>query len=81
VAPKSKASATAKSKKNKPMSKLEQERRIAQLNELRAKAGGQASGSQEPMESIEGTGRASADPPAPTRDDNDSEDEESSEEE
>ncbi|KAL2160727.1 hypothetical protein VTH06DRAFT_924 [Thermothelomyces fergusii] len=45
-----------KTKKNKPMSKSEQERRIQQLNELRAQAGRQASGSQEPMESIEGNG-------------------------
>ncbi|KAK3989634.1 Bromodomain-containing factor 1 [Cladorrhinum sp. PSN332] len=58
-----KSSAT-KSKKNKPMSKLEQERRIQQLNELRAQATRQASGSQEPMESIEGTGAASAEPAA-----------------
>jgi bromodomain-containing factor 1 len=46
----------SKSKKNKPMSKTEQERRIQQLNELRAQAVRQASGSQEPMESIEGNG-------------------------
>ncbi|KAK4460149.1 Bromodomain-containing factor 1 [Cladorrhinum samala] len=58
---KNKASAT-KSKKNKPMSKSEQERRIQQLNELRAQATRQASGSQEPMESIEGTGAAPAEP-------------------
>ncbi|KAK4163778.1 hypothetical protein QBC43DRAFT_56216 [Cladorrhinum sp. PSN259] len=60
---KNKSSAT-KSKKNKPMSKLEQERRIQQLNELRAQATRQASGSQEPMESIEGTGAAPAEPAA-----------------
>ncbi|KAK3343485.1 hypothetical protein B0T25DRAFT_300518 [Lasiosphaeria hispida] len=72
-------SAASRSKKNKPMSKSEQERRIQQLNELRAQAGRQASGSQEPMESIEGNGRGSNDP-APRRD-QDSEDEESSEEE
>ncbi|KAK4155297.1 hypothetical protein C8A00DRAFT_13690 [Chaetomidium leptoderma] len=47
---------SSRSKKNKPMSKSEQERRIQQLNELRAQAGRQASGSQEPMESIEGNG-------------------------
>lgn len=58
---KNKTGAT-KSKKNKPMSKSEQERRIQQLNELRAQATRQASGSQEPMESIEGTGAASAEP-------------------
>lgn len=78
-APKSKAA--ARNKKNKPMSKSEQERRIAQLNELRAQAGRQGSGSQEPMESIEGNGngRASTDPaPNPNLD---SDDEESSEEE
>ncbi|KAL1842455.1 hypothetical protein VTJ49DRAFT_5192 [Mycothermus thermophilus] len=45
-----------KTKKNKPMSRTEQERRIAQLNELRAQAGRQASGSQEPLESVEGNG-------------------------
>ena len=75
---KSKAAAN-KSKKNKPMSRVEQERRIQQLNDLRAQASRHGSGSQEPMESIEGNGRASVDPanqPA-----QDSEDEESSEEE
>ncbi|KAK0705914.1 hypothetical protein B0T26DRAFT_743448 [Lasiosphaeria miniovina] len=77
AAPRNKTS--AKTKKNKPMSKMEQERRIAQLNELRAQAGPRASGSQEPMESIEGTGRASTDPTPQA--DHDSEDEESSEEE
>jgi bromodomain-containing factor 1 len=46
----------SKSKKNKPMSKSEQERRIQQLNELRSQALRQGSGSQEPMESIEGNG-------------------------
>ncbi|KAL2265831.1 hypothetical protein VTJ83DRAFT_6931 [Remersonia thermophila] len=46
-----------KTKKNKPMSRTEQERRIAQLNELRAQAGRQASGSQEPLESVEGNGQ------------------------
>lgn len=65
-----------KSKKNKPMSKLEQERRIQQLNELRAQAGRQASGSQEPLESIEGNGNEPAAQPEP-----ESEDEVSSEEE
>ncbi|KAK3311991.1 hypothetical protein B0H66DRAFT_608897 [Apodospora peruviana] len=69
----------SKSKKNKPMSKIEQERRIQQLNDLRAQASRHGSGSQEPMESIEGNGRASADP-APQLN-QDSEDEESSEEE
>ncbi|KAK4223631.1 Bromodomain-containing factor 1 [Podospora fimiseda] len=57
-----KKSSATKSKKNKPMSKLEQERRIQQLNELRAQATRQPSGSQEPMESIEGTGAAPAEP-------------------
>ncbi|KAK0642937.1 hypothetical protein B0T16DRAFT_294739, partial [Cercophora newfieldiana] len=74
AAPRNKAA--AKNKKNKPMSKLEQERRIAQLNNLRAQAAvRQSSGSQEPMESIEGNGngRASVDP-VPNRD-LDSEDE------
>ncbi|KAK1827025.1 Bromodomain-containing factor 1 [Podospora conica] len=79
--PRSKA-APAKTKKNKPMTKFEQERRIAQLNELRAQAGRQGSGSQEPMESIEGNGAAPAvaQPAAPAAN-VDSEDEESSEEE
>ncbi|KAL2139192.1 hypothetical protein VTI28DRAFT_5521 [Corynascus sepedonium] len=54
--PVAKSRQLSKSKKNKPMSKSEQERRIQQLNELRAQAGRQASGSQEPMESIEGNG-------------------------
>ena len=45
-----------KTKKNKPMSKTEQERRIQQLNELRAQAVRGASASQEPIESIEGNG-------------------------
>lgn len=69
-----------KTKKNKPMSKMEQERRLQQLNELRAQAG-RGSGSQEPMESIEGTGRASVDPAPQHHHQEDSEDEESSEEE
>ncbi|VBB78632.1 Putative protein of unknown function with bromo domain [Podospora comata] len=72
------ASAASKSKKNKPMSKSEQERRIQQLNELRAQANRNQSGSQEPMESIEGTGRASAEPPTAVN--ADSEDEVDSEE-
>ncbi|KAK3293686.1 uncharacterized protein B0H64DRAFT_218447 [Chaetomium fimeti] len=54
--PTTKSKQLSKSKKNKPMSKSEQERRIQQLNELRAQAGRQGSGSQEPMESIEGNG-------------------------
>ncbi|KAL2148918.1 hypothetical protein VTH82DRAFT_1604 [Thermothelomyces myriococcoides] len=65
-----------KSKKNKPMSKSEQERRIQQLNELRAQAGRQASGSQEPMESIESNGNELAAQP----DHADSEEEADSEE-
>jgi bromodomain-containing factor 1 len=51
---------SSKSKKNKPMSKVEQERRIQQLNELRAQAARQGSGSQEPIESIEGPGGTGA---------------------
>ncbi|KXX83269.1 Bromodomain-containing factor 1 [Madurella mycetomatis] len=74
--PAAKPKSTGKSKKNKPMSKLEQERRIQQLNELRAQAGRQASGSQEPMESIEGNGND-----AVTQPEHESEDEVSSEEE
>lgn len=70
-----------KTKKNKPMSKMEQERRLQQLNELRAQAGRQGSGSQEPLESIEGTGRASVDPAPQHHREDDSEEEESSEEE
>lgn len=82
-APRSKP-APAKAKKNKPMTKFEQERRIAQLNELRAQAGRQGSGSQEPMESIEGNGTAPAVPQAAAASPSanvDSDDEESSEEE
>ncbi|KAK1751113.1 Bromodomain-containing factor 1 [Echria macrotheca] len=75
----------AKSKKNKPMSRVEQERRLQQLTELRAQAGRQGSGSQEPMESIEGngngTGRGSTDPLQNPEVRLDSDDEESSEEE
>jgi len=73
--------AAPKPKKNKPMSKSEQERRIQQLNELRAQAGRQGSGSQEPMESIEGTGHASPIGASGQQQPQDSEDEESSEEE
>ncbi|KAK4131638.1 hypothetical protein BT67DRAFT_408211, partial [Trichocladium antarcticum] len=69
------SSSVSKSKKNKPMSKSEQERRIQQLNELRAQAGRQASGSQEPIESIEGNGNEPGQPG------HESEDEVSSEEE
>ncbi|KAK4235443.1 hypothetical protein C8A03DRAFT_17820 [Achaetomium macrosporum] len=57
------AARASKSKKNKPMSKSEQERRIQQLNELRAQAARQGSGSQEPMESIEGNGHEAVDQP------------------
>ncbi|KAK4097057.1 hypothetical protein N658DRAFT_313948 [Parathielavia hyrcaniae] len=66
----------SKSKKNKPMSKSEQERRIQQLNELRAQAGRQASGSQEPLESIEGNGNE----PMSAQAEHESEDEVDSEE-
>ncbi|KAK3386416.1 hypothetical protein B0H63DRAFT_391911 [Podospora didyma] len=69
-----------KSKKNKPMSKIEQERRIQQLNELRAQAGRQGSGSQEPVPSIEGPGGDSMDP-APQQGGDSDEDSQSSEEE
>ena len=77
--PAPKPKGVTKTKKNKPMSRMEQERRLQQLTELRAQAGCQASGSQEPMESIEGNGnaRASMDPNTNV----DSDDEESSEEE
>ncbi|KAL2117332.1 hypothetical protein VTJ04DRAFT_9500 [Mycothermus thermophilus] len=66
-----------KTKKNKPMSRTEQERRIQQLNELRAQAGRQASGSQEPLESVEGNGHGQ-EPTAQA--DHESEDEVDSEE-
>jgi bromodomain-containing factor 1 len=69
------AKAAAKAKKNKPMSKSEQERRIQQLNELRAQAARQGSGSQEPLESIEGNARE-----AINRPEQESEDEVDSEE-
>lgn len=78
-APKHKSA--TKSKKNKPMSKIEQERRIAQLNELRAQAGRQASGSQEPLESIEGNGNGNMSADQAQHHHVDSDDEESSEEE
>lgn len=73
--PTAKSKQPSKSKKNKPMSKSEQERRIQQLNELRAQAGRQGSGSQEPMESIEGNGTELAGQP-----EHESEDEVDSEE-
>lgn len=75
--PEQKARNPTKSKKNKPMSKSEQEARIQQLNLLRAQAGRQASGSQEPMESIEGNGQDLSTQP---EQENDSDDEVDSEE-
>ena len=75
----SKSRSATKPKKNKPMSKSEQDRRIQQLAELRAQAARQNSGSQEPIESIEGNG---AQPPSDSALLHmESEDEESSEEE
>ncbi|KAI0385599.1 Bromodomain-containing protein [Hypomontagnella monticulosa] len=47
--PKSKSSAPAKAKKNKPMNKHEQERKIEQLRELKAQLQRHGSGSQEPL--------------------------------
>lgn len=59
--PSSAASSTSKSKqpkvpkpkKNKPMNKLEQERKIEQLRELKAQFSRGGSGSQEPLPSVE----------------------------
>ncbi|KAK6955626.1 hypothetical protein Daesc_003268 [Daldinia eschscholtzii] len=47
--PKSKPSAPPKAKKNKPMNKHEQERKIEQLRELKAQLQRHGSGSQEPL--------------------------------
>lgn len=47
--PKSKSGAPAKAKKNKPMNKHEQERKIEQLRELKAQLQRHGSGSQEPL--------------------------------
>ena len=46
--PKPKSSGPPKPKKNKPMNKHEQERKIEQLRELKAQLARQGSGSQEP---------------------------------
>lgn len=46
--PKAKISNPSKPKKNKPMNKHEQERKIEQLRELKAQLARQGSGSQEP---------------------------------
>ncbi|KAH8904047.1 hypothetical protein BR93DRAFT_883993 [Coniochaeta sp. PMI_546] len=69
---------TSKPKKNKPMGKAEQEARLRQLSDLKAAIKGRGSNSQEPIESIEGNGGASAAHSAPVYE---SEEEESSEEE
>lgn len=72
---------SSKPKKNKPMTKAEQERRLQQLNDLKASIKNRGSGSQEPIESIEGNGGATLSPnDASLLPVNDS-DEESSEEE
>ncbi|KAI1101416.1 Bromodomain-containing protein [Jackrogersella minutella] len=47
--PKSKPTAPSKAKKNKPMNKHEQERKIEQLRELKAQLQRHGSGSQEPL--------------------------------
>ncbi|KAI0112717.1 Bromodomain-containing protein [Hypoxylon sp. NC0597] len=49
VEPKSKATGPTKAKKNKPMNKHEQERKIEQLRELKAQLQRHGSGSQEPL--------------------------------
>ncbi|KAI1412364.1 Bromodomain-containing protein [Hypoxylon sp. FL1857] len=49
VEPKSKPAAPSKAKKNKPMNKHEQERKIEQLRELKAQLQRHGSGSQEPL--------------------------------
>ncbi|KAI3341399.1 hypothetical protein F4824DRAFT_448737 [Ustulina deusta] len=51
--PKAKPGALPKAKKNKPMNKHEQERKIEQLRELKAQLQRHGSGSQEPMPEIE----------------------------
>ncbi|KAI1766822.1 Bromodomain-containing protein [Hypoxylon sp. FL1150] len=52
--PKSKPGAPSKAKKNKPMNKHEQERKIEQLRELKAQLQRHGSGSQEPPPELEG---------------------------
>lgn len=47
--PKAKPGGLPKAKKNKPMNKIEQEKKIEQLRELKAKLQRHGSGSQEPM--------------------------------
>lgn len=74
-------SKSSKPKKNKPMSKAEQERRLQQLNELKASIKNRGSGSQEPMESIEGNGGAALSPNDASHHRANDSDEESSEEE
>jgi bromodomain-containing factor 1 len=69
-------SKSSKPKKNKPMGKAEQERRLQQLNDLKAAIKSRGSGSQEPIESIEGAG-----PISPPQVDNESDEEEESSEE
>lgn len=49
-----------KPKKNKPMNKLEQERKIEQLRELKAQFSRGGSGSQEPLPSVEDSAAADA---------------------
>ncbi|XXG97503.1 hypothetical protein Hte_003807 [Hypoxylon texense] len=51
---KPKPSAPSKAKKNKPMNKHEQERKIEQLRELKAQLQRHGSGSQEPLPEVEG---------------------------
>ncbi|TGJ87089.1 hypothetical protein E0Z10_g1653 [Xylaria hypoxylon] len=51
--PKVKPGGLPKAKKNKPMNKIEQERKIEQLRELKAQLQRHGSGSQEPMPEVE----------------------------
>lgn len=51
--PNSAPKGAAKSKKNKPMGKAEQERKLEQLRELKAAYQRPGSGSQEPLPSVE----------------------------
>ncbi|GAP92339.1 putative transcription regulator bdf1 [Rosellinia necatrix] len=56
--PKPKPSGVTKAKKNKPMNKIEQERKIEQLRELKAQLQRHGSGSQEPIPEVEGPAAA-----------------------
>ncbi|KAJ9149380.1 Bromodomain protein-3 [Pleurostoma richardsiae] len=69
-------SKATKPKKNKPMGKAEQERKLEQLRELKAKYPRPGSGSQEPLPSVENGDSSHAAPPPAHYSDEDSSSEE-----